>query len=486
MEMSLEDLERRIRKEIDYLRYPQREWVPDRTHEGQPVANVLIVGGGQTGMSLAFGLQLERIGKVEVIDANGPAHAGPWVDFARMLTLRSPKYLTGPDLGMPSLTPRAWYEARYGAAAWADTGKIGRETWHEYLQWYRRVLGIPVRHNLRVTRIRPRGPYLAVDLDNGETRLARRVVLATGLEQGGIHIPEMVSANLPRERYAHTTEAIDFARLRGKRVGVLGAGASAFDNAATALEHGALSVDLCARREDLPRINPYRWMENVGFLAQFAELDEATRWRMARRIFELNQPPPQETVWRCRRHSGFALHTGCPWTAVGMREDAISVDTPQGGFSFDFVIVGTGFAIDLSKRAEITALAPLIATWRDRYEPPEGEQNAALAKFPYLGPDCQFRERLPGTAPYLHQIYDFTFAALPSTGLGGGNIGGIKYGVRRVVSGLTKSLFVEDAEAHYDSLMKYADHELIDLQGVPEGYEPPKAHADFLPAAMRT
>jgi hypothetical protein len=31
-----------------------------------------------------------------------------------MLTLRSPKQLIGPDLGVPSLTFRAWYEAQHG------------------------------------------------------------------------------------------------------------------------------------------------------------------------------------------------------------------------------------------------------------------------------------------------------------------------------------------------------------------------------------
>ena len=41
---------------------------------------------------------------------------------------------------------------------------------------------------------------------------------------------------------------IDFAALRGKVVGVLGAGASALDNAAVALEHGASRVHLFCRR----------------------------------------------------------------------------------------------------------------------------------------------------------------------------------------------------------------------------------------------
>jgi cation diffusion facilitator CzcD-associated flavoprotein CzcO len=54
--------------------------------------------------------------------------------------------------------------------------------------------------------------------------------------------------------------------LRGKRIGVLGNGASAFDNAATALEEGAGRVDLCLRKDVFPRVNAHKWMEFAGFL----------------------------------------------------------------------------------------------------------------------------------------------------------------------------------------------------------------------------
>jgi cation diffusion facilitator CzcD-associated flavoprotein CzcO len=466
--MSVEQLEQCIAQEIEYLKYPQRPWVPEHHHLGQRVLDVLIVGGGQTGMSLAFALQLERIDNVEVVEAKAAGHEGPWIDFARMLTLRSPKYVTGPDAGVPSLTPRAWFEARFGAAAWRGISKIGRETWQEYLTWYRRVTGLVVQNGMRVSAIAPEGDYLAVRLEGeagGETRYTRRVVLATGLDFGSAQIPDVISANLPRERYAHTTEPIDFTQLRGKRVGVLGAGASAFDNAGTALDYGATSVDLCARREDLPRTNVYRWMENVGFLGQFAELDDAMRWRMARRILQLNQPPPQETMWRCRRFPNFGFHSGSPWLSVELRGDGVAVATPKRAFSFDFVIVGTGFSVGLANRPEISGFADKIARWKDSYQPPLEEAHEALGNFPYLGVDCQFVERVPGSAPWLGKIVDLSFAMLASAGLGGGNIGGIKYGVRRVVAGISKSLFVEDAQFHCNSLIGYEEQELFDLDG---------------------
>lgn len=78
-----------------------------------------------------------------------------------------------------------------------------------------------------------------VMLAGGEAVLARKVVLATGIQGGGEwHTPPMIRDALPRALYAHTSEAIDFEALKGKRIGILGGGASAFDNANWALETG--------------------------------------------------------------------------------------------------------------------------------------------------------------------------------------------------------------------------------------------------------
>jgi len=47
--------------------------------------------------------------------------------------------------------------------------------------------------------------------------------------------------------------------LRGRTVAVLGAGASAMDNAAVALEHGA-EVHLFCRRSEPSAVQRYRWL----------------------------------------------------------------------------------------------------------------------------------------------------------------------------------------------------------------------------------
>ena len=126
---TLRELEERITHDLSLIDYPARSWVPPRRYQDQPVLDVLIVGAGQGGLAVTFHLLRERVSNIMLIDQRKEGEEGPWTNFARMLTLRTPKYLTRPDLGIPSLTPRAWYEAKHGADAWDKLDKIPRETW---------------------------------------------------------------------------------------------------------------------------------------------------------------------------------------------------------------------------------------------------------------------------------------------------------------------------------------------------------------------
>ena len=465
---SLTELEAVARRDLAYTDYPAHPWVRVRARGSQKLLDVAIIGAGQGGIGTAFGLMREKVTNIEIFDRNPEGLEGPWVTFARMITLRTPKHVTGPDYGIASLTPRAYYEAKYGPAEWAALGKIPRQEWQAYLCWFRGVTGVPVQNDTAVTAITPEGDAIRLTLATRSgtiERYARKVVLATGIEgSGSWQIPDFIRRVVPPEQFAHTAHDIDFAKLAGRRIGVLGAGASAFDNAGTALEAGVGSVDLCLRRRDIPRINPYRWMESSGFLGHYAEMPDLLRWRFMRHIFNLNQPPPQDTFWRCRKHENFAYHVGCPWTSAAMDGDEIVVSTPLGEMRFDFLIIGTGFAIDLALRPEIAAFADKIATWADRFTPPAGEESALLSAHPYLGDAFQFTEREAGTAPYLANIHNFTFGATPSMGLSGASISGMKYGVRRLVAGLARDLYVSDAQTHLASLLAYTTPELVSTE----------------------
>jgi cation diffusion facilitator CzcD-associated flavoprotein CzcO len=456
----------RVRRDLDLLDYPRREWlVPRKTRKGAPIYDVVIAGAGQGGLATAFGLMRERVRNLLVIDDNPLDRAGPWLNFARMRTLRTPKYLTGPDLGVPSLTPRAWYEAQHGEGSFEKLGLIPKETWGAYLAWYRQTLGIPVRAGTRVGALRYDDDERAFEIpyqsaaEEGILH-ARRVVLATGIDGSGYwHIPSSIRDHLPERLYAHTRWPIDFEALRGKRVAVLGAGASAFDNAATALEHGAREVRMFFRRQKLVTVNAYRWAEFVGFLKHHGDLPDADKWRFISQILRMGQLPPTDTFRRASELPGFFLHPSSPWKSLRVEGDTIAIETPTGTYETDFVIVGTGFVTDLKSRPELQQVERFIARWADRYTPPQNEENEDLSRHPYLGAHFEFTEREPGTAPYLEHVYNYTFGCLLSLGFGGASISGMKYSNQRLVSGITRSFFVEDRAAHLESLYRFDEKE---------------------------
>ena len=110
--------ERAVARDLEILGVPAANWpanIEDAT--GQPVLDVLVVGAGMNGIAAAGSLTFKGVRNIAVVERSRPGQEGPWLTFARMDTLRSPKTLTGPALGVPSLTFRAWYEAKFGLDA---------------------------------------------------------------------------------------------------------------------------------------------------------------------------------------------------------------------------------------------------------------------------------------------------------------------------------------------------------------------------------
>ncbi|ANL29130.1 FAD dependent pyridine nucleotide-disulfide oxidoreductase protein [Rhizobium phaseoli] len=462
---GLDALEARLRQDLAWLELPAKAWVPARTVNGQPVVDVVIIGGGMAGL-VASGM-LKRLGVANhvVLDKAPAGQEGPWVTFARMRTLRSPKQLTGPAMGLPALTFRAYYEARFGREEWAALDRAPREIWMEYLIWYRRVLELPVRNGVSVDAVLPREDGL-LDLvcsEDGrkETIIARHVVLATGRDGlGGPFVPA-IAKNIDRGHWAHTADEVDFSALRGKRVGVIGAGASAMDNAATALEAGAARLDMFVRRKELPRVNKFTGIGSQGVVHGFAGLPDEWKWRFLNYAMGEQTPPPRPSVLRVSSFDQAHLHLESAITGLEQEGDHIVVTTPKGRYPVDFLIFGTGFKIDLTNRPELAAFEPHIRLWRDRFPTPAGMHNAELEASPDLGEAFEFLERDRGSCPTLAKIHCFNFPATLSHGKLTGDIPAISEGADRLARGIVRSLFVADREKHFENLQAFDTPELL-------------------------
>nr|VFJ93740.1 MAG: Predicted flavoprotein CzcO associated with the cation diffusion facilitator CzcD [Candidatus Kentron sp. LFY] len=460
---GLAALDKTVVRDLDLLGTTTRPWIPERhTGTGAPILNVLIVGGGQSGLGVAFGLRQESVDRVLIVDENPPGKAGPWIKFARMETLRTPKELTGLDQGIPSLTFRAWYEAQWGEESWAALYRIPREMWAEYLQWFQEVLSLSVRHSTRVERMEWQATdacFAVTVTSHGkeETLFARKVVLATGIDGAGAwHMPQWIRDALPERCLAHTSDPIDFSELNGKRIAILGAGASAFDNACLALDAGVREVRLFFRRPEIVRVDAFQWADFPGFLRNHVDLDDSLRYRFIRHILRMGQLPTRDSWERATRYKHFFLHPGSPWEKIQMGEDGVHLSTPSASFVTDFVIVATGFVTDLKLRSELAALEPNIARWGDRMTLfGDDPIDSAIARHPYLGKHFEFQEKQPGEAPEVQAVFNYNYGSLISHGFGTSGLTGFRYTLQRLINGITGQLYRDDIEHHLENLRQF-------------------------------
>ncbi|MEI8366542.1 MAG: FAD/NAD(P)-binding protein [Parachlamydiaceae bacterium] len=280
---SLDTLERQVHEDLKKLNIPGKQWTRHPAcFCGPPPLDVAIIGSGMAGNTVALALAKEGIVNIRIFDANPEGNEGSWNTYARMKQLRSNKRLAGPSAGIPSLTFRAWYLATRGHGAWEVLGFIPTGTWGDYLRWYRKVLRLPVANEVTLKKITPHNGWLELTVEEGaatKTYLARKVVLATGMEGfGGNVIPPYMS-DVPKNFYATAYEPIAPACLKEKRIAVIGAGASAFDATAFALENGAHRVDMMVRRKKIPLTDKLSQFSDRGIQHGFYSLSDDIRCR---------------------------------------------------------------------------------------------------------------------------------------------------------------------------------------------------------------
>jgi cation diffusion facilitator CzcD-associated flavoprotein CzcO len=136
---------------------------------------------------------------------------------------------------------------------------------------------------VRIHPFRDRRSRFRLEMSNGQTIVARRVVLANG--GGRPHLPEWVehiSQTYPSERLLHSHQVdLRGLQLRGERVLIIGGGLTSGHLAVGAIQRGA-QVMLMSRRnlyEKLFDADP-GWLGPKYLKDFWAELDWHTRWQM--------------------------------------------------------------------------------------------------------------------------------------------------------------------------------------------------------------
>src|SRR5690625_643096 len=123
---SLDDLEKQLQYHLSLLRLPEPNWPTPRMHQDEKIYDVVIIGAGMSGACAAAALKMRGVHNIVLLDNAQAEQEGPWATFARMLTLRSPKELTGPALGIHMLTFLVSYTAQHGKDR-SEERRVGKE-----------------------------------------------------------------------------------------------------------------------------------------------------------------------------------------------------------------------------------------------------------------------------------------------------------------------------------------------------------------------
>ena len=484
---KIKNHEKLLKKDFAKLNYPIKNWVPTTLGPDKlPLIDVLVIGGGMNGLAASFALRAQGIQNIRQVDQQPLGRTGPWLNFARMEYLRSPKHLTGPSLNIPNLTYRAWWEAINSEDRWEDVEFIKREDWATYLRWFEKVTGSKIEHDTRVTNIEIGANkkninsdlinYYSVDLINtnnpfknnvknfSDRIYTRYIVLANGRE--GLaqpRVPKLLKG-LASTKVFHSSSKINFSSFKGKAVVVVGVAASALDNAACAAEAGA-AVTVVARSPKMPLLNKMKQTVYPGFAEGFYSLRDSEKLDWITHIQNQRIAPPKDTVERVSKLN-IKLMLGSEIESVKKTKSNLKLTISNGKVktdtSADFIVLGTGFVIDLNEVPELKKLSKDILLWRDVLKEVSNENTTTneLLSFPYLGENFQLKSIDPSKNTMLGNIRCFNHAAQLSLGNLANDIPHSSEGAQRLAKSIAADLFEEDKEVHFERLKNYTEVEI--------------------------
>ncbi len=460
---DLKALEFQVQNDLLKINIPLSPWVINPS-EPSEMANtdfldVAIIGGGMAGMAASFALMKEGISNNKIFDENPQNLEGPWIKYARMNSLRSDKRFLGPSLGIPSLTFASWYEALYGKESWEKLIYCPTKLWQDYLGWFRRVLKLPIENKMTLVKLNPSANLLELTFHqegHPVTVYARKVILATGREGSGGFDTPLYLKKIPKRFYAHTGEVIDPQFFYHKRIAIIGAGSSAFDAAGVALENGAESVEMLVRRSAISQINKFSRFSYPGLENGFYLLSDEMRCLFfAAALKEGAVDPSKAAVERIKDFENFHIHYNTHIEHMVDNENTLLLHTNKKTLEVDFIIMATGYDIDLTKRAELDGIRDAILLWENHVPKELLQEFPKFRYFPYLGNHFEFLEATPGTAPFLKNIHCFNYGASLSHGLLSGDIPGLSVGATRLAKGIAADFFLSESLLYLEKIKEW-------------------------------
>lgn len=320
---------------------------------------VVIIGAGPYGLSIAAHLRQRNI----PFRIFGDPMSAWSKQMPKGMQLKSEGFASSLSDPHSSFPLRQF--CRETGRPYADLGiPVALETFVAYgLEFQKRF--VPSLERKTVQDLRRTAAGFELRLDDGENLLAHHVIVAVGISQFA-RIPEQL-AMLPRNYVTHSSEHSDLDEFRGRRVIVIGGGASAIEIAALLHETGA-KVEVVARSstirfQDPPRHRTMRDrilrpVTGLGSGLQLAFYVRAPRlFRLLPRGVRLDRvrktlgPAPGWFV-RDRVVGKFPLHLGMEIGGASVEDDGIALRMtgPAGELKIlkaDHLIAATGYRVDL-------------------------------------------------------------------------------------------------------------------------------------------
>ena len=355
-----------------------------RSSPSHQTIDIAIIGAGPYGLSIAAHLNARDI----AFRIFGSPMSVWATQMPRGMRLKSEGFASSLSDLKSEFTLRDY--CRQERIPYSDVGEpVSLETFVAYgLAFQKRF--VPNLENRLVTSLRREGAEFELLLEDGEKVFARRVVVAVGITYFA-NVPAVL-AGLGPELVSHSSAHGDLAGFSGRRVAVIGAGASALDLAGLLHVAGA-SVDLIARAPSIRFQEPPRprsWTERLRyprtgigsgldmvFYAHlphwFQRLPERLRLDRVRKILG---PAPgwfskNDVVGKVSFHLGMQI-AGARSEAGRVLLELTGRNGQQERVEADHVVAATGYQVDLHRvafldaklRAQIrkTGAAPALST----------------------------------------------------------------------------------------------------------------------------